>query len=122
MEYIHNIVGTLFASFVCVVVWAKIAEWKDAREARLRGYRIDYLSPGLLRAGENEFGMSYEQDGVTLIFVGQETNGDRVLDLTSFQGDGDNLDFYRTHKDLIEDRMTTELSTKWKRARIIIKT
>lgn len=122
MEYIHNIIGTLFVLFVCVVVWAKIAEWKDVREARLRGYRIDYLSPGLLRAGENEFGMSYQQDGVTLIFVGQETSGDRVLDLTTFQGDGDNLDFYRTHKDLIKNRMTTELSTKWKRARIILKT
>lgn len=122
MEYIHGIVGTLFVLFVCVVVWAKIAEWKGTRAARLRGYRIDFLSPGLLRAGENEFGVSYEQDGVTLIFVGQETSGNRVLDLTSVQGDGDTLDFYRTHKDLIEDRMTIELSTKWKRARIILKT
>lgn len=122
MEYIHSIVVALFALFVCGVVWAKIAEWKDAKEERLRGYRIDYLSPGLLRAGENQFGMSYQQDGVTLIFVGQETSGVSVLDLTSIQGDGDALDFYRVHKDLIEDRMTAELSTKWKRARIILKT
>lgn len=122
MEYIHNVIGALFVLFASVVIWAKISEWKDAREAKLRGYRIDYLSPGLMRAGENQFGMSYQQDGVTLIFVGEETTDDRVLDLTSIQGDGDALDFYRTHKDLIEDRMTVELSTKWKRARIILKT
>lgn len=122
MEYIHSVLGTLFALFVCGVLWAKFAELKDAKDERLRGYRIDYLSPGLLRAGENEFGMSYQQDGITLIFVGQETSGDRVLDLNSIQGDGDALDFYRTHKDLIEDRLTAELSTKWKRARIILKT
>lgn len=59
---------------------------------------------------------------MTLIFVGQETSGGSVIDLTSIQSDGKILNFYRTHKDLIEDRMTTELSTKWKRARITLKT
>ena len=60
MEYIHRIIGTLFALFACFVILTKIAEWKDAKEARTRGYRIDYLSPGLLWAGENEFGMRYQ--------------------------------------------------------------
>jgi hypothetical protein len=100
----------------------KISARSDAKRAKLRGYRIDYISPGLLRGGENEFGMSYQQDGKFLIFVGHESGDERILDVSSIEGSDELVEFFRQHKDLIQERMRSEIATEWKRARIILKT
>jgi hypothetical protein len=60
------------ALFIGVVIVIATRILLNRYRRRLRGYWVEYVSPGLLRAGENEFGIVYHEGSEKLSFYGVE--------------------------------------------------
>lgn len=59
-----------FALFLGAVIVIATRILLNRRRQRLRGYWVEYMSPGLVRAGENEFGIVYHEGSERLSFYG----------------------------------------------------
>jgi hypothetical protein len=99
-----------FALFLGAVIIIAIRVLLNRRKRRLRGYWVEYVSPGLLRAGENEFGIVYHEGPEKLFFYGLERpKPDRnLLFIPGEQWDSTVAAWARGRRDLIVERLQTD--------------
>jgi hypothetical protein len=117
MKYILPTMIGIFGLFYLLI---KYSEWKTAKDEKKKGYRIELVGPGMIRAGENEYAMIYHQEGMQVTFIGVQNNESHPLDIGTAQGNEDEMAFYDTNKDLVLKRLKDEIKTKWKRSKITI--
>jgi hypothetical protein len=99
-----------FALFLGAAIVIATRILLNRRKRRLRGYWVEYVSPGLLRAGENEFGIVYHEGPERLFFYGiQRPKPDRnLLFIPREQWDSTVAAWARGRRDLIVERLQAD--------------
>jgi hypothetical protein len=98
---------TLFLGVAIVIVMRVLL---NRRQRRLRGYWVEYVSPGLLRARENEFGIVYHEGSERLSFHGIERPkpARNLLFIPGEQWDSTVAAWARGRRDLIVERLQAD--------------
>jgi hypothetical protein len=93
------------------IIWIMVLIWLEERRWKKLGYRVEFVTPAVLRAEPDDFAVVFHENGKRVWFQGKIINKEYILSLDIPEGDGYNeTDPQGINRKLMKERILSEIS------------